>query len=496
MAFVFDEATQRYYKSVPGHQARDMGIPATKSGPPVGASGAKRRKWSTPPLPPPPPPPPPPLSLRASLPALLRLRETGALRLDASLWAERRLSRGAARVAGWCARFDNAESSADGALLQLRLADGADCLLAGGLGTGALTASDVVTLQPWAEEEEEERGVFGQAASRSSPDSESEEEQRPPPTLIRGDCQSRRSQVRAAVSLTPGSDAAGPLAPDAALPASALVAAAWLGDRDGGGVLSLLRARHKPRSGRLQLKEKANSVLRRTSLWCCAAAGGGGSVVLGTSEGCASWDVQTGLLSPLLRFPGSDVLSVAAPQHEPWALAGLRNGRVLWADARSPAPAAAPAFALPSALTSLSLHPADPERYAIAAAVDGTLARFDVRFGRAPVQTFSGHVSKGTLLLRHACSRSLLAAPGEDGAVRLWSLRTEGGRAPLAELGARALRGAGVTFSALGFGRRAEGETLWAGAHEGVMLLDLEGGAGGGDGEEGSPPAMPMWRRA
>ena len=219
-------------------------------------------------------------------------------------------------------------------------------------------------------------------------------------------------------------------------------------------------------------------------------------MVLGSSEGCSSWDVESCDLTPLLRFPGRDVLSVAAPQAEPWALAGLRNGRTLRADARAAAPPG-PAFTLPAALTSLSLLPGEEGRYAIAAAVDGTLARFDLRFGRAPVQVFDGHVNKGTLMLRHAASRTLLAAPGEVGAVRIWSLRSEGGRAPLAQLAAGRLRAEGVTFSALAFGNAAGGEALWAGAHEGVMLLDLESGVAGNRGAEcGLPPVMPMWRCA
>jgi hypothetical protein len=336
---------------------------------------------------------------------MLALREAGMRRLDAACWAERC----APRLLGTCERLGS--GAADGALLSLRLAGG-EALLAGGLGTGALSALEV----RWAEDNESDCDGGDAGGNSGGGDGDDDSPDDPaPPTLVRCDSASRRSQLRAAVALTAGCGCDGGEPPRDTVPDSALVLACWLSTAGagggGGGVASVLRCEHAPwgaapRGARLALHELAVHVLPRTSLWSAVACDGGAAAVLGASTGVYRYDVTSGgPPAALCRALGSDALAVACPADgsAAAALAGLRNGRVIRADSRAPGGGGC-CFALRGALTSLSLIGADGRRV-LAACIDGTLGEWDVRGGRGggPVgclRRYAGHRNTQSPLLR------------------------------------------------------------------------------------------------
>jgi len=420
----WDDATQRYYKRTPGE------------------------KRTPPPLPPPPPPPPP----RPRLPGvleLLRLHETLGCRPAAPL---RRLAASSATIAAWC---DERGGESDGALLPLSLGGDA-VLLAGGLRTGALRALSVCPVDP--------------------PDSEDDSPEPPPwrpPQLLLEDRLQRRSQLRSAMLLRAGR-------------ASARLAVAWLGGGDSPGTLGVCLLKRKARSGALRLTERGSAALRWGSLWCAAADEAGESAALGGSGSLTRVDLSTAAQTQVLSALGSDVLSVALAPGGAW-LAGLRSGSVLLADPREADGDGVPLFSVGrAAVTALSLSPRQPF-LALAAASDGSLCGWDVRFApRGPVSTFStGSNAVSNLLHRHCVDEhgQLLAAPGADGSLRLWALNPCTS-APLATLPPVEVRGSGlVSFTAATFQPRSAGGDatlrLWMGSHEGLALVQSQSIASG-----------------
>jgi hypothetical protein len=350
----------------------------------------------------------------------------------------------------------------------------------------------------------------------------------PPPRLDWTDDVQRRSQVSALCSVG---------APNDAHPAVRHVAVAWLGSGASPGVLGICEVRHSRcvaacallrahrdtltcsapcrRTGAPCIRERATVVVH-ASVWDVAAPPAAPVAVMGTSQGATRVDLRTLRLQPLLGG-GSDVLAVAAEADAGvWALCGLRNGRVVLADSRAPpagAACAAPlSFRLGAAVTGVSLLAGEAHAAALACAIDGTLARWDLRAAaRGPVARYEGHVNSATLALRHAidADAALLAAPGEDGAVRVWSLRAAG--APLFTGCAvppppPAMRGAGaalppsfrVMYTALAFDPRpgacapaAAPPRLWLGAHEGLALA-WPGHAAAASASQ-QPPRMQRW---
>jgi hypothetical protein len=311
----------------------------------------------------------------------------------------------------------------------------------------------------------------------------------PPPRLDWTDDVQRRSAVSALCRVGGGDG-----------DAAARVAVAWLGSGASPGVLSVCVVKHSGRTGAARVRERATLVLH-ASVWDVSAAAGAGAgapaAVIGTSAGASLVDLNA-MRSSLILAPGSDVLSVAAePDAAAWALCGARNGRVCVADCRAPpasnaSAAASSGFRVGAAVTSLSLLPGEP-RCALACGVDGGLARWDLRAvgpGAAPVARYDGHNNSATLALRHTVDAqgALVAAPGEDGVVRVWSLPAAGAPllagcavAPPAAAAAAAARAppasARVTFTAAAFDARpgacapaAAPPRLWLGAHEGLAL--------------------------
>jgi hypothetical protein len=273
------------------------------------------------------------------------------------------------------------------------------------------------------------------------------------------------------------------------------------------------------------VRERSTFVLH-ASVWAVSAASGAPAAVIGTSAGATRVDLHT-MRSSLLLAPGSDVLSVAAePEAATWALCGLRNGRVCVADSRAPpassagtaasaSASASSGFRIGGAVTSLSLLPSEP-RAALVCGLDGTLGRWDLRAmgPRArPVAVYDGHVNSATLALRHTVDAqgTLVAAPGEDGMVRLWSLPAAG--APLLAgcavappvpppraLGERAPPppSSRITFTAAAFDPRpgacapaAAPPRLWLGAHEGLALAWPARGARSGGAADNARPRLP-----
>ncbi len=392
----------------------------------------------------------------------------------AQRWAEAVPARAFALL-GWS---PDGEASFDGALLPLSLAatPQTDALLAGGRGTGALRLHEVVWPESDDDESEGERmrdddDEHGDWVSRG----------RVAPVLVLRDDVQRPSAVSALCALGGGGDG------------RVRVAVAWLGSGASPGVLSLCEAR---RGARTKLRERATHVLH-ASLWAAAVSSGdaGPAVAfLGTSAGALRLDLATMAATTLCR-PGSDVLAVAAEASGAWALCGLRNGGVVRADAREPSRASPPhCFRVgASAVTGLSLL---GSHWALGCGLDGTLARWDLRAPeRGPVATYAGHVNSATLGLRHVADASgaLLAAPGEDGAVRLWSLHAAG--QPLSQRCAAPAATGIATYTAAAFEPHADAPMrLWLGAHEGLALAAPAAAERRAPGA--LPPAMQRWDAA
>ena len=346
---------------------------------------------------------------------MLRERELSWRSEDtlAALWTERHAQ--SLKLAGWSAEVG--DGNVDGALLPLSLRGG-EVLLTGGLRSGAAGLYEVL----WAD---------------TDSDSEEESLQAPPKLVWSGSDLSRRSQVRAACAVAQ---------PEGAASAQACVA--WLGGEGVAAVLSVCDVRHKRRTGAARIKELGTCVMR-CSLWAVACSG---QVALaGTSEGVASIDVETLHVHHLLRHPGSDVMAVAD------GLCGLRNGKVLAVDGR--AGTSRLMTRLASAVTSLSV---DAHGF-VACGVDGTLGLWDVRSG-ALVSRYEGHVNNASLLLRHTTlGEGVVAAPGADGVLRMWSRRGK-------RLTAGCEAGGGIVYSAVAPGEHEGRLVMWAGGHEGLGL--------------------------
>ena len=377
---------------------------------------------------------------------------------------------GAARafaLAGWC---PEQAGTSDGALLPLALAatSRSDALLVGGRTSGTLWLHDV----RWPDDggDGDDDGDDDEGDDSTDALHGRRVRRRLTPTLVLRDDVRRPSAVSALCAVDGGGR----------------VAAAWLGSGESPGVLALCDARRSKRTGALKLRERATHVLH-SSLWaacvsssapggdCAGAAANANAAYLGTSLGAYRLDLAT-MTSTAMARCGSDVLAVAADAESggAWALAGLRNGGVCVFDHRAPGrDAPAPAFRVAAAaVTGLSLLRGSPAA-AVGCGLDGTLARWDLRApSRGPIARYAGHVNAVTLGLRHVVdpAGALLAAPGHDGSVRVWSLPAAG--QPLSARCAAPRPSAGAAlYTAAAFELDAAAPPrLWLGAHEGLAL--------------------------
>jgi hypothetical protein len=345
---------------------------------------------------------------------LLRSREIGLLHYAAALpdaWESQRARH--LRLRAFSAERQVASGSCDAALLP-SLTSG-NLLLAGGTGTGALQLLHVCN-----------------AEDRMQVD------------VL--DTVGRRSQVQAACRVD------GNFGPDAAV-----VACAWLGSGESAGVVGISKIRL--RSGAASLKEIANFVFKG-SVWSLSAASSADSLIAGVNTSVMHIDLRAMRQRILLAQTRSDVLTVA-PNSALTAICGLRNGAVVCIDSRQAADSKpVQRCRLPAAVTSVSLHPQD-ERYIVACGVDGTLGLYDGRrWSQAPCLPFSGHRNTAALMHRHTVHGNLVAAPGTDGLVRLWSLNS-GGR-PLSE----SCEVTGHVHQSLAF--QDDGCSLWLGSWNGL----------------------------
>jgi hypothetical protein len=415
--YYWDEAKQRYFKALPGKGGR---APSTD------ASQRKRRAQDRLGDAQHPPAQQQRQAAAADLSVLLHRREAGLCHrsglVDAlpGLWRLRQAA--GLHLRGWCAA--KKAGSFDAALLPLSLPSG-KVLLAGGTGTGAVQLML----------------VHGHANVHLS---------------VEDDIQ-RRAAVQQLVRI-PGPG----LAAD-----TALVATAWLGSGDISGVVGVSKVRlRQGMDGGVEagMKELANFVLRG-DVWSLAC-GGADTLAAGVNTRVVEMDLQTMVAREVLRHAGSDALALATSASHPHSmLCGLRNGAVLAVDTRQSSSATSGVCSLPAAVTSLSLRE-DNETYLLACSVDGTLGMFDARkWSAAPCVAYRGHMNSASLLHRHVAHGCLLAAPGEDGRVRLWDVNKGG--PPLCESCAMP----DCVHQALAFDE--EGGNLWLGSWNGLGLASF-----------------------
>ena len=344
-----------------------------------------------------------------ALPALWRLRQATWLHLR-----------------GWCAATK--AGSCDAALLQVSLPS-AELLLTGGSGTGAVQILLV-------------HGLQRSAHVRLT---------------YEDDVQRRAGVQQLARIPSPG------LAAD-----TALVATAWLGSGDISGVVGVSKVRLKqPVDEQLdaRMKELANFVLRG-DVWSLAC-GDAETLVAGVNTRVVEMDLQTMRATEVVHNSGSDALALAKSASHPHSvLCGLRNGTVLAVDTRQSSGAASHRVCrLPAAVTSLSFRDSTGS-YLLACSVDGTLGMFDCRrWSATPCVAYRGHVNSSSLMHRHAERGGLVAAPGEDGLVRLWDVNS-GGQPLCASCAVP-----GVAHQAVAFDE--EGGNLWLGCWNGLGLASI-----------------------
>ncbi|VFQ64270.1 unnamed protein product [Cuscuta campestris] len=199
----------------------------------------------------------------------------------------------------------------------------------------------------------------------------------------------------------------------------------------------------------------------KNTVWTADCTFDGSRAVIGTNAGAAVVNIDTGTTSWICRCK-SDVLSLQLDQSGNIALCGLRNGTIFSVDARQKprnisnrlprneipfhpretSSGRAKKFHLErlllkgnlcsfdtismpssiSCITSLLLH----DQYFLASSMDGSLKLYDNRLTqRGALQSYEGNVNSHTRIqLGVDPSESLVMSGGEDGHLRIWSIKS------------------------------------------------------------------------
>lgn len=194
------------------------------------------------------------------------------------------------------------------------------------------------------------------------------------------------------------------------------------------------------------------------TVWTADCNSDGTQVVLGTNNGAALLNLETGALSWLHRCK-SDILSLQFVHSGNVVLCGLRNGSIVPIDVRQRQNSLSSSLTSPittgttvpmlsarhnargrnqsdkakpsrvirmsSAVCSLVALSSD-EHYFLGSSMDGLIKLFDLRLiQKGAIQSYAGHVNSHTHLpLVVDPSETLLMSGGEDCTVRIWSIKT------------------------------------------------------------------------
>uniref|UniRef100_A0ACD5UYD5 Uncharacterized protein n=1 Tax=Avena sativa TaxID=4498 RepID=A0ACD5UYD5_AVESA len=192
------------------------------------------------------------------------------------------------------------------------------------------------------------------------------------------------------------------------------------------------------------------------TVWTADCNPDGTQVVLGTNNGAALLNLETGALSWLYRCK-SDILSQQFVHSGNVVLCGLRNGSIVSIDVRqrhsnlprglassvtagrtlpvlsarhsargrNQADKAKASGIMSSAVCSLVALSSD-ENYFLGSSMDGSIKLFDLRLiQKGAIQSYAGHVNSHTHLpLVVDPSETLLMSGGEDCTIRIWSIKT------------------------------------------------------------------------
>ncbi|XP_057867377.1 uncharacterized protein LOC131074707 isoform X1 [Cryptomeria japonica] len=229
-----------------------------------------------------------------------------------------------------------------------------------------------------------------------------------------------------------------------------------LGSGSVGGSLYSLNLNAAPQS------RLSKCISTSCTIWTADSNFDGTRAIIGTNQGTALVDIEHRRLSWVCRSK-SDVLSQQFDQSGNHIFCGFRNGAIVTVDIRSEESAqfasmhrhavrhAAHSFSLndgsskslsgkfrlkgnvnpsdaiymPTAVCSLAALQSD-DKYLLASSMNGTIKLWDRRLiERGSVQSYEGNVNSHTMIqIGVDPTESLLASGGEDGAIRLWNVKT------------------------------------------------------------------------
>ncbi|XP_078428693.1 transducin/WD40 repeat-like superfamily protein [Wolffia australiana] len=191
------------------------------------------------------------------------------------------------------------------------------------------------------------------------------------------------------------------------------------------------------------------------TIWTGACDPGGTKASLGTNQGAALLNLETGGLTWLYRTK-SDMFSQQFNQSGTVVLCGLRNGSILavdirqkpsvfrsdfssgrdpaamhhrthqkkWAMKRHQKDISSSCASMPSSVCSLVTLESD-EQYFIGSSMNGSIELFDQRHLHRPVQSYDGHInSHSHLELGVDPSETFVLSGGEDCYLRIWSIKS------------------------------------------------------------------------
>ncbi|PIA37643.1 hypothetical protein AQUCO_03000296v1 [Aquilegia coerulea] len=228
-----------------------------------------------------------------------------------------------------------------------------------------------------------------------------------------------------------------------------------LGSETSGGCLYIMKP-NEPRT--------FEAASLNCTIWTAECHPDGSQAVIGTNRGAALINLETGALSWLCHSK-SDIFSQQFNQSGNVVLCGFRNGAIVTVDVRQrqqelpgPIPTHQIPFSsntghnhssrnvqkrtkawfklkgsihpsstifMPSSISSLVSLQTD-DQYFVASSMDGSIKLYDHRLiQRGAIQSYEGHVNSHTRIqLGVDPSERLVMSGGEDGKVRIWSIKT------------------------------------------------------------------------